>query len=127
MKAYEKWFINAENDLLTITNNFAAEVTPIDTCCFYPQQAGEKYLKACLVSKNISFTKTQDLEVLLNLLIEKNAIFSELLQNIIPLQDYGIWPRYPGDTDELTKDDAKIVYQTALTINEFILKNFLAQ
>ena len=126
MKIYEKWFQKAENDLLTIKNNLAAEITPVDTCCFHAQQVAEKYLKAFLVSRNVGFPKTHDLEVLLNLLIEKNKIFSELLSNIDPLQDYSIASRYPDEIDELTIDDAKTAYQNALTIKEFILKNFLA-
>ena len=126
MKIYEKWFQKAENDLLTIKNNLAAEITPVDTCCFHAQQAAEKYLKAFLVSRNVGFPKTHDLEVLLNLLIEKNKIFSELFSNINPLQDYSIASLYPDEIDELTIDDAKTAYQNALTIKEFILKNFLA-
>ena len=48
MKDYERWFKKAENDLLAIKNNLAAENIPADTCCFHVQQAPEKYLKAYL-------------------------------------------------------------------------------
>ncbi|HEY2726586.1 MAG TPA: HEPN domain-containing protein, partial [Parafilimonas sp.] len=69
MKEFEKWFKKAENDLLVIKNNLSADEIPFDACCFHAQQAAEKYLKAYLVSKQIHFPKTHDLQSLLNLCI----------------------------------------------------------
>lgn len=67
MKEFEKWFMKAENDLLSIQNNLAAVEVPADVCCFHAQQAAEKYLKAYLISRQIKFPKTHDLKALLNL------------------------------------------------------------
>ncbi|MBV9962444.1 MAG: HEPN domain-containing protein [Parafilimonas sp.] len=125
MKEFEKWFKKAENDLLVIKNNLSANEVPVDACCFHAQQAGEKYLKAYLVSKQINFPKTHDLQSLLNLCIEINSSFKEILEPAIKLSDYAIAPRYPDAFDDLTISDAKNAQRDAIEIKDFILKNFL--
>jgi HEPN domain-containing protein len=72
----------------------SAEEIPIDACCFHAQQAAEKYLKAYLVSKQISFPKTHDLQALLNICVVVNYIFNQLTEPIIELSDYAIAPRF---------------------------------
>ena len=44
-----QWTSRAENDLLNVRNNLAAQEIPWDTICFHSQQVAEKYLKAVLV------------------------------------------------------------------------------
>src|SRR5665213_484593 len=101
MKEFEKWFKKAESGLLIIKNNLAANEIPIDACCFHSQQAAEKYFKAYLVSKQIHFPKTHDLQSLLNLCIAVNSSFIHLVEPAIRLTDYAISPRYPDTFDIL--------------------------
>lgn len=124
MKEFEKWFRKAENDLLVIKNNFAAEEIPIDACCFHAQQAAEKYMKAYLVSKLVNFPKTHDLQSLLNLCIAINYSFNSIIDPSLRLSDFAIAPRYPDAFDDLTIDDALNAQKDAIEIKEFILKNF---
>ena len=124
MKEFEKWFRKAENDLLVIKNNFASNEIPIDACCFHAQQAAEKYLKAYLVSKQINFPKTHDLQALINLCISINSSFNQITEPAIKLSDYAIAPRYPDAFDDLTIDDAKNAQKDAIEIKDFVLKNF---
>ena len=42
----------------------------MDTACYHCHQAVEKYLKGFLVFKNISFSKTHDLDYLLELCVK---------------------------------------------------------
>ena len=124
MKEFEKWFKKAENDLLVIKNNLAANEIPIDACCFHAQQAAEKYLKAYLVSKKINFPKTHDLQSLNKLCAEINSQFSEIENAALNLSDYAIAPRYPDALDDLTLGDAKTALQHANRIKDFILQHF---
>lgn len=124
MKEFEKWFKKAENDLLVITNNLASENIPVDACCFHAQQAAEKYLKAYLISKEISFPKIHDLIALNNLCININPSFVEIQEAALKLSDYAMAPRYPDALDDLTIEDAKKALQDAITIKKFILSNF---
>ena len=125
MKEFEQWLKKAENDLLVITNNLASQQVPIDACCFHAQQAAEKYLKAYLVSKKIYFPKIHDLVALNNLCINVNPSFAEIEETAIKLSDYAIAPRYPDAFDDLTIDDANNALLDAITIKNFVLKNFL--
>jgi len=124
MKEFEKWFKKAESDLPTIQNNLNSENIPADVCCFHAQQAAEKYLKGYLDSKNISFPKTHDLDYLLNLCKQINNLFEGMRSLIKNLTEYSITPRYPDMLDDLTIDDAKLAYQNAIKIKDFILKHF---
>lgn len=124
MKEFEKWFNKAENDLLVIKNNITAEEIPVDACCFHAQQAAEKYLKAYLVSKQINFPKTHDLQALLTLCVSINSFFSQINEPVIRLSDYAIAPRYPDAFDDLTIGDANAAWSDALAIKNFVLKNF---
>lgn len=123
MKEFEKWFAKAENDLLSIANNLNANQTPVDSCCFHAQQAAEKYLKAFLIAKNVSFPKTHDLVGLIELCKIVNSGFDAIKDAALRLTDYAIAPRYPDAFDDLNIDDAKIAYQDALLIKQFILNN----
>ncbi|HEX4374023.1 MAG TPA: HEPN domain-containing protein [Puia sp.] len=124
MKDYEKWFKKAEGDLLDIKNNFSAKEIAIDTACFHVQQAAEKYMKGYLVSKGVNFPKTHDLELLLDLCVEKDLQFSQLLPEIKNLNDYAILPRYPDEMHDLTVTDAQQAHQNAVIIKDFVLKHF---
>ncbi len=124
MKEFEKWFRKAESDLLGIRNNLASTNIPADVCCFHAQQAVEKYLKAYLVSKNISFPKIHDLNRLCDLCANANPVFSELLPLIDGLTIFSVTPRYPDMIDDLTVEDAQQAYQNAIVVKEFILKHF---
>ncbi len=124
MKEFEKWFKKAESDLLVIKNNLAANEIPFDACCFHSQQAAEKYLKAYLVSKQINFPKTHDLLSLLNICIEINSSFNEIIEPAIRLADYAIAPRYPDAFDDLSIGDALNAQKDCIEIKEFILQNF---
>jgi HEPN domain-containing protein len=124
MKEYEKCFRKAESDLLTITNNFAAENIPVDSCCFHAQQAAEKHLKAYLTTHEIAFPKTHQLELLVKKCCEHNEIFSQLYTYSRKLEIYGVSPRYPDEMDDLTIEDAKQAYQNAIAIKDFVLTHF---
>jgi HEPN domain-containing protein len=120
MKEHEKWLKKAGNDLLSIENNLRAEQIPFDVCCFHAQQAAEKYLKGFLVSWNIEFPKTHDLEFLTRQAIAINKEFERLLPLVRKLIDYAIFPRYPDLADDLTEEDAKLAYKNATDVRDFI-------
>jgi HEPN domain-containing protein len=64
-----EWIFKAENDLTTAAHTLKlGRSAPVDTVCFHSQQCIEKYLKAVLVFRSISFPKTHDLGVVMALL-----------------------------------------------------------
>src|SRR6266478_6775118 len=67
-----EWLVKAENDLLNATHTLTLGANcPTDTVCFHAQQCVEKYIKALLVFRAISFPKTHDIDKLRSLLPPK--------------------------------------------------------
>lgn len=96
------WIQKAENDLKNAHHTILmGDNCPFDTVCFHAHQCAEKYLKALLICKNISFPKSHDLTELLTLLpddIKKQFPVSELAE----LNPYAVEARYPVIGDPIT-------------------------
>lgn len=71
----KKWLIKANNDLKVAINlmKLSSEEIVTEAICFHSQQAVEKLLKAYLITKNVEFGKTHNLEYLLELCVKKDA------------------------------------------------------
>ncbi|MDD5674731.1 MAG: HEPN domain-containing protein [Chitinivibrionales bacterium] len=89
-----------------------------ETICFHCQQAVEKYLKAFLVSKNISFKKIHNLEVLLQMCVSADTDFNTL--DMGNLSDYAVTVRYPGHAYSPTINDADQSLLLADKIRSFV-------
>lgn len=64
-----QWVEKAEHDLTAAGQiQKLGKEAPTDMVCFHAQQCVEKYLKAILVDEAIPFTKTHDIEILMNLI-----------------------------------------------------------
>jgi len=70
----------------------------------------EKYLKAFLVSRQIEFPKTHDLEELLELLEPVHSELAAALEGIEMLSPFGVKIRYPGDFPELLPGQEQTVF-----------------
>ena len=73
--------------------------------CFHAQQCVEKYLKAQLVQVNIRFSKTHDLNLLLDLNLPGEPLWSVFRPMLIELTRFAVAFRYPGES--ATRDMAK--------------------
>ena len=104
---YAAWVEKAENDLLNIENNLAAERVPWDTICFHAQQAAEKLLKAFLIHRGLMPTKTHDLLALLRHCVKLDPELALLDSDCRRLNEYGGGARYPADLSEPGEEDAR--------------------
>jgi HEPN domain-containing protein len=116
-----KWLVKADNDLKTAGQIFNVDEIITDTICFHCQQAVEKYLKAYLVSKNISPEKTHKIESLLSLCISLDSSFEEIFEVKI-LTEYAVELRYPDDFYIPSLEEAKEAYQLAQKVRKFVLE-----
>jgi HEPN domain-containing protein len=116
-----EWIAKAEQDLgmakLAIDNKPEYR----DLICFHCQQAAEKYLKACLIDKRLSFKKTHSLVYLLDLLAQDGNIPDKLYEAAEILEDYGVEVRYPGNGMDLSDEDVNDAYLAALQIKEAVI------
>jgi HEPN domain-containing protein len=101
-----EWISLAEGDFATAQREFRIRKRPnFQAVCFHAQQCVEKYLKARLQEADIRFSKTHDLEVLLNLVLQAEPMWEALHKSLIELKDYAVEVRYPGAPVE--KDEAR--------------------
>lgn len=92
-----EWVGKAEGDFTTATREVSAPSQPnYDAACFHAQQCTEKYLKARLVEAGLSVSKTHDLAVILDSLLEIEPAWEALRQQVESLTDMAVEVRYPG-------------------------------
>ncbi|MGH3087929.1 MAG: HEPN domain-containing protein [Rubrobacteraceae bacterium] len=101
-----RWLRYARDDLRVAEALLERKDILPHLACFHAQQCAEKAMKASLVFLQIPFREIHDLEALCKELpdgwtpAENPARFSDL-------SDWAVEPRYPGDSQEATKEDAK--------------------
>lgn len=83
----------ARADLRAATILAAHSTTPSWIPAFHIQQAGEKAIKAFLVSKKLEIPKSHDLVWL----CERHADLAAWALRLAPLSDGAVVQRYPGD------------------------------
>lgn len=117
-----KWIIKANNDLKVAENELAVEKKDMvtDAICFHTQQAVEKYLKAYLITKNVSFGRTHNLEFLLELCRKEDKEFDKL--DVGNLSFYAVELRYPDEFYIPSPEEAEECCVLAMKIKEFIFE-----
>lgn len=92
------WVVKAEEDYAAAQALLRRRKPYLNnTVCFHAQQCAEKYLKAFLTSRQISFPKTHDLLDLLRLAEGADPSLELLRPNLEYLQPYAVDFRYPGE------------------------------
>lgn len=116
------WIIKAIEDFNISKHELSFPEDEISTgpVCFHCQQLVEKLLKAYLVSKNIDFTWTHDLEFLLELCLRQDSDFEEL--NIGNLKSYAVEVRYPDEFYVPSIEEAQECFKIAELVKSFIFK-----
>ena len=118
----QQWLYKANDDLRAAEYLSTMQYpTPDEIICFHCQQSAEKYLKAFIFIHNIEPEKTHDLEELVRICQEHNALFASLLPKLQFLNDYAVMPRYPNELG-ITGNDVQTAIQYARDVQGFVLK-----
>lgn len=92
----KKWLEKAQRDLDFASESLTNLKPPyFELICFHFQQAGEKYLKAFIVAKELEFKKSHNLVELLEICKQKDGNFEKLRNECQFLTGFYIEPRYP--------------------------------
>ena len=117
-----EWTTKAEADFLSAGREYRARNHPnFDAACFFAQQCVEKYLKAQLVEIGVSFPKTHDLEVLLDLVLPKRPLWEAFRSTLNDLTSFAVAFRYPGES--ATREMARTALRDAKRIREQIRRD----
>jgi len=121
-KKVNKWLMIAESDLIT-AKKISKDKILNAVACYHCQQAVEKLLKAFLVSKNKEFEKTHNISKLIDLTIEIDKGFSELIEKgIHKLSIYATELRYPDGFYTPTNKETKEAIEKAEFVKDFVIK-----
>jgi HEPN domain-containing protein len=114
-----EWIEKASADLATAGREMRARKDPnYDAVCFHAQQCVEKLLKAALTETGRDFSRTHDLNYLLDLLLPVQPLWEAFRSSFQELVAYAVEYRYPGES--ATKEMA----QTALNAAKVFSKEF---
>lgn len=101
------WVKKAEEDFLVASQIMRRKKQrAFNAACFHCQQSVEKYFKARLYEAEVSFPKTHDLVVLLELLQPVEPLWGAYDPIVKNMTDYAVGFRYPGD--DATLAEAKL-------------------
>jgi len=98
------WLRHARSDLVLARSSPTDEEVLLETLCFHAQQAAEKAIKAVLVFCGLGFPRTHSIGALLHLL--PDAVPRDtVLEEAASLTDYAVTSRYPGEAEDVTKQE----------------------
>ena len=103
MKRYELWMERAKSSL-EIAGTRNSELVYYEDLCYQAQQAVEKAIKAMLIYYKIEPQFTHNVGILLDELQAYVSIPDEIKETI-KLTKYAVQTRYPGEYDDITKED----------------------
>ena len=109
------WLHYAEEDLTTAEIILKQLHRPPRQAYWYAQQTTEKALKAVLIFLQIDFPRTDDLNILWNL-VPHSWQFKTVQSDLSDLTGCVADVRYPGNIPEPTKADASIAVEQARAV-----------
>ena len=110
-----EWVKKAEEDFTTIEQLFIeGKRPPLAVVCFHAQQCVEKYLKAYLIEHSISFEKSHNLTILIDLALPLQAEWNIHRDAMAILTNFAILSRYPDEmfiNRKITQDAVDIAIE----------------
>jgi HEPN domain-containing protein len=103
MERYESW-INRAGSSLEIAGTRNSNLIYYEDLCYQAQQAVEKAIKGLLIYYKVEPQFTHNIGVLLEELRAYTDISDEIKETV-KLTKYAIQTRYPGEYDDITKED----------------------
>jgi len=119
-KVLAEWLRKADSDMGLAEHLLSEGVAFPNAIAFHCQQAAEKYLKAFLTWHQVAFSKTHDLQELLDLVEAVDDSLAVALRNVIVLTPYGVELRYPGDRPDATPGEAREAVELAQKVREAV-------
>ncbi|PRX19658.1 HEPN domain-containing protein [Orenia metallireducens] len=114
----EAWLKKAEHDLKSAKTLNEADL--LDTAIYHTQQTAEKALKAFIIYKTKSFSKTHDLRRLIMIAANIDRDFNQFIDYAEELTPYAVEFRYPTEWPQPDKSTVLEAIKMAEEIFIFI-------
>ena len=119
--SWKDWIERAEEDYLLAMSAMRRKTPLTYGATFHAQQCIEKYIKALLISRQVSFPRTHDLAAL-GYLCEQAGIILPIDEDALELlAAYAVETRYPGTLP--TIEEAKEAVKLAQIMRRFIKRS----
>ena len=118
-----RWLRFSDGDLCAAQQLMRGNRPAPRHACWLCQQAAEKALKAALVSEEIDFPRTHDLDALRNMLPEGWGV-RNTHGDLSELTEWAVEARYPGDWSEPTYEDAVRAETEARSVYDSVAAEF---
>lgn len=121
LKKVRQWLIHADEDLRLARHGLTLRSgCPYRLIAYHAQQCVEKHLKAYLVHRMVDFPYTHNISLLLELCVEQQVSWPETIQEAKRLTSYAITARYPGESTEVTKEEADRALHIATKVRQVV-------
>lgn len=122
-KIVDEWIKIANKDLV-IAGEDVNKKGRLEYVGFLCQQSAEKFLKAYIVASELTFQKTHDLEILLEICAQKDPDFNQLQMQCRLLTPFYIEARYPDfeETPKLKRRNIQDALKYTQEVARFVLK-----
>jgi HEPN domain-containing protein len=118
----QQWLRKAESDLKAARILLDTQMDDYFLSAFHSQQAAEKFLKAYLVSNQVEFRKTHDLEELLILVDPIDPSLRDEIGSCVWLTPFGVEFRYPGEYPAVDHPKAERTYKESEAVRMAVMK-----
>ena len=115
-----QWTAYADEDLRLAEHALKiGDEAPFRLIAYHAQQCAEKYLKSYLVMRAADFPFTHNIARLLEL-CSRSGLQVEAIRNAEELTPYAITTRYPGEEEEVSKDEAASAIGIARNVRQLV-------
>lgn len=114
-----QWLSFADDDLRVATHSMTlpGKELPYRLIAYHAQQCAEKCLKAFLVYHRVDFPYTHNIRRLLKL-CGKHTTWAQTLKDAEALTPYVITARYPGESEEVSGEEAQRAIEIAQQVRD---------
>ena len=123
MERYESW-INRAKSSYELSKATISTAICFEDLCYQAQQAVEKSLKGFLIYFNVEPEFTHNIRKLLNEL-EKHTEIPESIKESMDLTNYAVQTRYPGEYDEITKEEYENSIRIAKNCVDWVINKII--
>jgi HEPN domain-containing protein len=122
LEKVKQWLDYADEDFRLASHGLNMKSScPYRLIAYHAQQCAEKCIKAYLVYNSIDFPYTHNIKTLLKL-CAKGADWAVALKDAEELTPYAITARYPGEDEEVTRQEAEQAIETTSRVRQTIRK-----
>lgn len=120
LKLAKVWLKRARSSLVQSEIGINNPNIMLEDLCFNAQQATEKSLKSLFAFEGIEIPKTHSIGFIIKKLKEIGYILPENLLEAALLTEYSVKTRYPGEYEEISKEDYKEAVDLAKKVYKYV-------